>query len=170
MSETFNPLYRAKSKQSTEAAPPPAEPEKFDTTTPAVNTVVRRFTLNDMPRYSESLYPVLKGMFPHLHERMYGGWLRSWMEDNATFFICGNATVALAQMVNDPLDPRPTVTIKFCFGEPAEFEAMYREILRWAKDIGARYVRLEAENARDVSKLLKHPNTEMRTAAIFYMD
>lgn len=169
MSETFNPLYRGKSRQSTEAAPAPAAPEHFDTTTPAVAMVAHRFTLNDLPRYAESLYPALQEIFPHLHKNMYGGWLRSCIEDNATFFVCGNATVALAKMINDPLDPRPVVRILFCIGDPVEFPSMFAEMLRWAKDIGAREARYDA-STREVKDYVKNIRTESRNMTIFHLD
>lgn len=165
----FNPLDRVKMRQSHEAAPPPAPPKEFDTTTP-VKVDVRRFSLNDLPRYADKLYPVLKEIFPHLHQGMYGGWLRSCITDNASFFIVGKATVAMAKMINDPLDPRPVVQLVFCFGDLAEFKGMYEEMLRWAKDVGAREARLQSENVREVAKLLNHKPTEMRTIAVFHLD
>lgn len=169
MSESFNPLARGKSRQSTEAAPPAAEAHKFDTTTP-VQVTVRRFTLNDLPRYADAMYPVLQDIFPHLHKNMYGGWLRSCMDDNATFFVCGNATVALAKMDHDPLDPRPVVKIVFCIGDPAEYEGMGKEILRWAKDIGAREARFETGNGHEIGKVFKHTKMEVRKIAVFHLD
>lgn len=165
----FNPLYKGKSKQSTEAAPDPAPAKEFDTTTP-VRVNIRRFTLNDLPRYQASLYPHLKEIFPHLHERMYGGWLQSTMQDNTAFLVCGDATVALAKMINDPLDPRPVVQIVFCLGDPKEFNGMYAEMLRWAKDIGAREARAWGD-CRDQARALKILDTvKVTQMTMFYLD
>ncbi len=153
-------------RQSTEAAPPPEPPKEFDTKTPAL-TAIRRFTLNDVPRYADKLYPHLKERFPHLHERMYGGWLRSCIDDNATFFVCGEATVAMAKMSRDPLDPRPVVDIVFCLGNPAEFVPLYREILRWSKDLGAFETRDKSPAAKEIARALKS-NTGTYVTTVFY--
>ena len=151
-------------KQSLEPPPAPEPKRVFDTTTPA-ETTVHRFTLNDLPRYADKLYPHLKERFPHLHERMYGSWLRSCITDNATFFVCGNATVAMAKMVHDPLDPRPMVDVVFCLGDESEFVPIYKEMLRWAKDLGAPEMR--AFNADHIARLLKLPNIEKRRMVVF---
>lgn len=153
-------------RQSLEPPPETAPSPEFDTTTP-VNMSVRRFTLNDLPRYADKLYPHLKERFPHLHERMYGGWLRSCIDDNATFFVCGNATVAMAKMIHDPLDPRPMVEVVFCLGAQEEFIGMYKEMLRWAKDLGAPEVR--ARDAGEIARMLKHQPTETRRVTVFHL-
>ena len=88
------------------------------------------------------------------------------MDDNATFFICGNATVAMAKMYHEPLDPRPFVKIVFCLGDGAEFPAMYKEMLRWAKDLGA--PEAMAENASEIARMLKLPNTENRKITVWH--
>lgn len=158
-------------KQSTEVAPEPQEAPKFDTTTPAQPTKIRRFTLNDLPRYQENLYPHLKRIFPHLHERMYGGWLRSCIQDNSAFFVCAEATVALAQIIHDPLDPRPVVDIVFCLGDYKEYRGIVDEIMRWTKDIGAREARYVSDNHQSfVRSTGRNDRTESRTMTVFRVD
>lgn len=157
----------SKSQQSNEVAPEEIKPPEFDTTTPAQPTKIRRFTLNDLPRYEASLYPHLKKIFPHLHERMYGGWLRGCIQDNTCFFVCGEATVALAQIIHDPLDPRPVVEIVFCLGNPHEHRGIVNEIMRWTKDLGAREARYQSEDGKSFSRTASQPNAEFRTVTVF---
>ena len=94
MTSKFNPLTDTvkpleKSKQSFDLAPDPEPSQEFDTTTPAiVYRAPRRFTLGDLPRYADGLYPHLKKLFPHINDRMYGGWIRGCINDNSCLFIC----------------------------------------------------------------------------------
>ena len=149
--EKFNPLtdvVKPQVHQSFELAPDPVEPEKFDTTTPAVPLKEpRRFDLNDLPRYAEALYPKLKQLYPHVNDRMYGGWLRGCINDNSCLFLAIDApdgakgAACMAFIRHDPLDPVPYVQILFAIGEDAVRLAMYERIAKWGRDMSAKEVR-----------------------------
>jgi hypothetical protein len=179
---SFNPLEqlakRKASKQavtaprfSTEPAPEPVPDAVFDTTTPAVSTnVPRRFDLGDLPGAGANLYPYLKKAFPHLHERMYGGWLRGCIQDNTCHFtvIDGEAgrTVGMAFMEREAVNPIPYVDIKFVFGQPVDFPAMYADIVQWAKNLDASRVQQDQYDTDELAGYLPDLKLEKRLVTV----
>lgn len=141
MTAKTNPLLavaRTRSAQSLEVAPALVQPQVFDTTTPAVlSGAVRRFSLGDLPKYADEMFVSLHEIFPHINTRMYGGWLRSCIQDNASYFVCLDNAVMLAQVMHDPMDPRPYVQIVFALGDKADKTALLKDTLRWARMLGA---------------------------------
>ena len=157
MTGKFNPLADAvvptpKSRESFDLAPDPVPSAVLDTTTPAVaKKEPRRFTLGDLPRYADALYPRLKQLFPHINDRMYGGWIRGCINDNSCFFVCIDAAqdegaAGMAFIGHDPLSPVPFVDVLFAIGlEPVRVE-MFKKIVKWAGEIGAKEIRLRLED------------------------
>lgn len=143
MTAKTNPLLaKPLPLQSTEVVREPVLMPALDTTTPAVSaTAPRRFSLGDLPRYSDQMFGVLQHVFPHLHDRMYAGWLRGCIQDNASYFICLDGAVMLSQVAHDPLDPRPYVQIVFTLGSEPEKILLLKDTLRWASSLGAREAR-----------------------------
>lgn len=151
----FNPLtdtVQAKSHQSFDLAPDPEPAVKLDTTTPAVAyREPRRFDLNDLPRYAEALLPRLKELYPHVNERMYGGWIRGCINDNACHFVCIDApdgapgAAGMAFVMHDPLDPVPYVNVLFVIGEEAVRVSIYEKIVKWSREVNAKEVRVRDE-------------------------
>ena len=151
MIQKFNPLTDTvvvKSHQSFDLAPDLEPAKELDTTTSAIaNQEPRRFDLNDLPYYADRLYPRLKNLFPHINDRMYGGWIRGCINDNACLFLCTDVkegqggVCGMAFVRHDPLDPVPYVQILFVIGEDAVRLAMYERIAKWGRDMGAKEVR-----------------------------
>lgn len=140
--------------QSTEVATEVEKVQVFDTETPALtDTTPRRFDLSDLPRYADKLYPILKKIFPHINDRMYGGWLRGCIVDNACHFVTIEGGVAMAQVINDPLDPRPVVSVTFNLGTKAHWLILYQEMVRWGKDIGAKEIRIRDADIEVLAKI-----------------
>lgn len=149
--DKFNPLtdvVKPLVRQSFDLAPDPVEAEKLDTTTPAVPPKEpRRFELGDLPRYADALYPKLKQLYPHINDRMYGGWVRGCIQDNACLFLCIDApdgapgAAGMAFVAHDPLDPVPYVNILFVIGEESIRVKFYEKVVKWARDLNAKEVR-----------------------------
>lgn len=176
---TFNPLKQlaqrkakkaedmASLQQSVEPAPEPAPPQEFDTYTPATtDKTPRRFDLGDLPRYGNSLYPYLKKAFPHLHERMYSGWLRGCIQDNSCHFVAIDGTVAMAFVEREAVNPIPFVDIKFVFGLPEDFHIVYEDIVRWGKNLGVSEIRQQQYSTADLATYLPNLTLEERTVTI----
>jgi len=164
---------KTKSRQSFDA---PAEPEvapKLDTVTPAVPLKEpRRFDLNDLPRYADVLYPRLKELFPYINDRMYGGWIRGCISDNACLFLCIDApdgqggAACMAFIAHDPLNPVPYVDVLFVLGKEEIRVHMYRKIMKWAKELGARQVRVREAGVSDVVKQVSESAYEHKTVIL----
>lgn len=179
MTEKFNPLTDTvkplpKSKQSLDLAPDPEPAQIFDTTTPAVPLKApRRFTLGDLPRYADALYPHLKRLFPHINDRMYGGWLRGCINDNSCLFVCidaevGKGAAGMAFIGRDPLNPVPFVDVLFVIGADEVRVGIYQKIMAWAKELDAMEVKVRALVADEVLK--KIPGVESREEIIVILD
>lgn len=155
--QKVNPLIdmfksKVRDMPSIEPAPEPAAPKQFDTTTPASPPEnARRFGLGDLPRYGSKLFPILKKIFPHINDRMYGGWLRNIIDDNASLFVClESGAVLLAQRWNEPMNPRTYVQVVFwCGGEGMEMP-LYDEVIRWAANMDASEIRLSGLESEDL--------------------
>lgn len=151
----FNPLVdtvKPQVRQSFDLAPDPEPAPVMDTTTPAVaKKEPRRFDLNDLPRYADALYPKLKARYPNVNERMYGGWVRGCINDNACHFVCIDApngepgAAGMAFLMHDPLDPVPYANILFVIGEESVRIAIYEKIIKWAREANAKEIRLKDE-------------------------
>lgn len=140
--------------QSVEVAPEPIPAQKFDTVTPAVGRdIVRRFSLDDLPRYADKLFPLLKTKYPHLNDRMYGGWLRGCISDNSCLFICIDGAVLMAHIMHWPMSPDPLVWFAFCFGRMEGRELLYEHMFTWAAGTGAREVYVEGADDDLLTKL-----------------
>lgn len=145
-----NPLLKAykdkapQARQSVEIAPEPAAKQVFDTTTPASAPMTpRRFMLGDLPRYADKLFPILKQLFPHLTDRVYGGWLRNIINDNSSLLICVDVgAVMFARIAYDAFNPVPYVEMVFNIGSPSEArKVLVQDAVRWGKSIGVKEVR-----------------------------
>lgn len=172
LTDTVKPLL--KSKQSFDLAPDPEPVAKLDTTTLAVALKEpRRFTLGDLPRYADALYPRLKDLFPHINDRMYGGWIRGCINDNSCLFICidaeiGEGAAGMAFIGRDPLNPVPFVDVLFVIGADEVRVGIYQKIMTWAKELGAHEVRVRALVADEVLK--KIPGVEPRYVTDVVLD
>ncbi len=175
----FNPLTDTvkslpKIKQSLELAPDPEPAQVFDTKTPAVAfKAPRRFTLGDLPRYADVLYPRLKDLFPHINDRMYGGWLRGCINDNSCLFVCIDAeqnagAAGMAFIGRDPLNPVPFVDVLFVIGVDDVRIAIYQKVMQWAKELGATEVRVRDVVADGV--LSKIPGVSPREQITVVLD
>lgn len=177
----FNPLERLARKkvttpmpqQSTEPAPEPAASQVFDTMTPAVSpNMPRRFDLGDLPSIAANLYPYLKNAFPHLHERMYAGWLRGCIQDNTCHFTVieglEGKTVSMAFLEREAVNPIPYVDIKFVFGQPVDYQKAYGDIVQWAKHMGASRVQQSQYDLDSLAELL--PNLVLRPLTLTVLD
>ena len=87
--------------------------------------------------------------FPHIAEPQWSGRMRMYMVDNAYLFVRSEHAAALATVVRDPFRPKAYVQLLFCMhsehgnsseerelGE-RECVQLLREIVRWAKTLGA---------------------------------
>jgi hypothetical protein len=157
MTGNFNPLTdsvksASKSRESFDLAPDPTPLPVLDTTTPAVaKKEPRRFTLGDLPRYADALYPKLKEIFPHINDRMYGGWIRGCINDNSCFFVCIDAeqnegAAGMAFIGHDPLSPVPFIDVLFVIGLESVRIDMYKKIVKWAGEVGAKEIRNRLED------------------------
>lgn len=176
---TFNPLERLARKktapflpqQSTEPAPDPAPARVFDTITPAASTnMPRRFDLGDLPSVAGNLYPYLKEAFPHLHERMYAGWLRGCIQDNNCHFTViegfEGRTVSMAFLEREAVNPIPYVDIKFVFGQPVDYSKAYGDIVQWAKNLGASRIQQNQYDMEQLAELLPNLKLESRLVTL----
>jgi len=170
----FNPLLAAVKtrQQSHEVAPEPIATKKLDTTTPAAPpSRPRRFDLGDLPKYEAELFPLLQQRFPHLNARMYGGWLRGCITDNACCFMCTDnpGGIIMAHMYQKPMNPVPLVEIDFVvgIGSYAAAPTLFAHVLKWASEIGAPTVEFTTmkhlENIKKAqSPYAEHVGTESR--------
>ena len=150
--DKFNPLtdtVKSLPRQSFDLAPDPEPYAVLDSTTPALAPKEpRRFDLNDLPRYADALYPKLKQLYPHIHDRMYGGWVRGCINDNACLFLSIDApngepgAAGMAFIMHDPLDPVPYVNVLFAIGHEDVRVAIYEKIVKWARELSAKEVRV----------------------------
>lgn len=158
---------------SIEPAPELAPAKVFDTTTPAAPPqIARRFGLGDLPRYGNAIFPILQKIFPHINDRMYGGWLRNIIDDNASLFICVDGAVLLAQRWNEPMNPRPYVQVVFWCGSKGLEFPLYEEVIRWTTNMGAGEIRLSGFEDDELIKQLapRVKGLEDRTTTILHMD
>lgn len=175
--DKFNPLTDAvkpQVRQSFDLAPDPIVEVKLDTTTPAVAPKEpRRFDLNDLPRYADALYPRLKTIYPHINERMYGGWVRGCINDNACLFLCIDAqngapgAAGMAFVMHDPLDPVPYVNVLFVIGEDSVRADIYKKIVKWSRELNAKEVRV-SDLTQDV--LFKEVNEAVVEMTTYVLD
>lgn len=87
--------------------------------------------------------------FPHIGQPQWAGRMRMYMVDNAYLFIRSEHAAALATVVRDPLRPKAYVQLLFCMHSEQEKSSedrevgerecvlLLREIVRWAKTLGA---------------------------------
>lgn len=177
MTQKFNPLtdtVKPISKQSFELAPDPVPEIELDTKTPAVDyREPRRFTLGDLPRYADALYPHLKRLFPHINDRMYGGWIRGCINDNSCLFICitddtDQGAVGMAFIGRDPLNPVPFVDVLFVIGSNDVRVHIYQKIMKWGQEIGAHEVRIRELVADEVLDMI--PDVKPRESLTVILD
>ena len=172
--KTFNPLIddvKPLSRQSFELAPEPEKNVELDTTTPAfVYREPRRFTLADLPRYADSLYGVLRDMFPGIHERMYQSWLSGCINDNSCLFLCIDApdgapgAACMAFFRHDPLMPQPYAHVVFVVGLGEVRKQMYERVVKWAREAGCKEVRAFTVLDEDTLKDIKGVSFEKITS------
>jgi hypothetical protein len=128
--------------------PDPPSPRPIDETIPAFGPITR-VNLADLAHMGWlSTRLVLR--FPHIQEGQWLGRLRMYMMDNAYLFVKSGEAAALAMVVRDALRPKPHVSLLFCMhseaGKPERQSAeracvlLLREVVRWAKTLGAEEV------------------------------
>ena len=182
MTKAFNPLERlaqvkrasAPFQQSREPAPEPAPVQVFDTITPAVSpNMPRRFDLGDLPSVAGKLFPYLKESFPHLNEKMYGGWLRGCIQDNNCHFTVieglEGKTVSMAFLEREAVNPIPYVDIKFVFGQPGDLPKAYEDIVKWAESMEVSRIQQDQYATEDLAPLLPRLKLEKRIVTLLRM-
>lgn len=170
----------------TDAAPPLAglklpplpepPPRPADETMPAFGPI-ERMNLADLAHMGWlSTRLVLR--YPHIGEGQWLGRLRMYMMDNAYFFVRSGQAAALATVVRAALQPKPYVMVLFCIHseaskperEDAERDCvrLMREIVRWAKTLGAEEMRgLTDFCDLNPSELLRHIGGSERRDELF---
>jgi hypothetical protein len=127
--------------------PDPPPPRPIDETIPAFGPITR-VNLADLAHMGWlSTRLVLR--FPHIQEGQWLGRLRMYMMDNAYLFVKSGEAAALATVVRDAFRSKPHVSLLFCMHaeaskptkerESAERDCvlLLREVVRWAKTLGA---------------------------------
>jgi hypothetical protein len=128
--------------------PAPLLPRPLDETIPAFGPITR-VNLADLAHMGW-LSTRLLLRFPHIGEGQWLGRLRMYMMDNAYLFVKSGQAAALATVVRDALRPKSHVSLLFCMhseaGKPERQSAerdcvlLLREVVRWAKTLGAEEV------------------------------
>lgn len=131
--------------------PPLPEPPQrpADETMPAFGPI-ERVNLADLTHFGW-LATRLALRHPHIGDGQWLGRLRLYMIDNAYLFVRSGQAAALAMLMRDAFKPKPTVMVLFCLhseaSKPERQDAerdcvrLVREIVRWAKTLGAEEVR-----------------------------
>jgi hypothetical protein len=127
--------------------PLPGPPRPADETMPAFGPITR-VNQADLAQMAW-LTTRLMLHFPHIPPNHWSGRLYMYMADNAYLFVRSGHAAALATVVRDVFRPKPQVQLLFCLhseqektGEDKQVGAsecvlLLREILRWAKTLGA---------------------------------
>jgi hypothetical protein len=152
--------------------PLPGPPRPADETMPAFGPIERvsQGALNQMGWLTTRL--MLR--FPHIAQHQWSGRLRMHMADNAYLFVRSEHAAALATVLRDAFRLKPQVQLLFCMHSDEDKEVgerecllLLREIVRWAKTLGADEVQRLSENC-DVmpSVIAKLPGGERRDEII----
>ena len=72
----------------------------------------------------------------------------------------------MAFIAHDPLNPVPYVDVLFVLGKEEIRVHMYRKIMKWAKELGARQVRVREAMGDDTMKSVSEDIYEQKTLII----
>ncbi len=120
-----------------------------------VSMPVARFLLADIPERGNWLLGRLAKNWPHLSEATFAGRVRAWIGSNSHLFIKTAHGAALFRIVRAELDILPIAEEIFLFTDAPKAQsspseraavAMYREAMRWAKNLGASRVIIDRDS------------------------